>query len=166
MIADAIEVCVISFLYSISAIPCSSCSILLLMFPLYLFIWRSSFWIFLFFLLSFFLSFPPYFSDYCFVFHCCTSGSKGLFLLLTTWMACSFHLLLQNIFVESRLSSAASAAIIAGMLCYTYLTLLSHEANWMSDTFVDTLWCGVLFGGAGMFLTTINDLALHCKQKF
>lgn len=71
--ATTIEVCVISLLYSVSTISCSSCSILVLCwcFPcIYLYGVLASEYLFLFFLLFFFLSVPPYFSDYCFVFHC------------------------------------------------------------------------------------------------
>lgn len=55
-------------------------------------------------------------------------------------MVSSFDLLLQNIFMESGLSSASSAVIMAGTLSYTYLMPLSHEINWMGDACLDTLW--------------------------
>lgn len=119
-----------------------------LVFSLYLFIWYSSFWILDLIFRAFLLSIlsPLFFwSLFCVSLLSCTSWSKGLFLLLTTWMACSFDLLLQNIFMESGLSSALSTVTVAGMLCYTYLMPLSHEVNWVVDTFLDTLWCWVWF---------------------
>lgn len=74
MMATTVEICVISLLYGVSAISCSSCSILVLCWCflcIYLYGIPASEYLILFFVLFFFLSFPPYFSGRCFVFHCC-----------------------------------------------------------------------------------------------
>jgi len=130
--ATIIEACVISVRHNVSAVSCSSWSILVLC------------WHFTGIYLYGVLNICSYFSccSFCpftlifliivlfFIVHCLVClEAKILFLLWTTGMACSFDLLLQNTFMESGFTSASFVVIMAVTLCYTDLMPLSHEVS-------------------------------------
>lgn len=117
----------------------------------------ASEYVFLFFLVFFFLSIPYYFSDYCVVFHYVVplEAKVCLFCWWHEWLVALIAL--EEHFYGVRIVLIICCNKGSYALLY-YLMPLSHEVNWMGDTFLDMLCCWCLF-----FLTTINDLALLCK---